>query len=255
MQLYLILFFILLSVGITHILIKKLKTKAGCMGYGYIGLVLICINLLCLTSWSIFTKIITDTYVAATSGTTYTAIVIDTQYNHTNSDNERRYAPIVEFTTENGERIKRKLNHSESEISVGDTYTINYNEETDTLITMGFTMVIALVGSFIFVLIFSVLFYAQIHLVLGKDIGKLKELLSKVGFNFLIPFLMIAFDALLIYALFYGNKVSLLGTIMLLFFIFMLTLAIVGYISKILNKGKPTLRHTGVGRWSGGWDN
>ncbi|WP_169630291.1 hypothetical protein [Flavobacterium sp. ASW18X] len=218
-------------------------------------MVLISINLLFLTSWSIFSQSVANTYVVLTSGTTYKALVIGTEYSHTNGDNERRYAPIVEFTTENGERIKRKLNHSESEISVGDTYTINYNEETDMVITMGFTLVITLVGSFIFVLIFSVLFYAQIHLVLGKDVGVLKELLSKVGFNFLIPFLMIAFDALLIYALFYGNRISLFGIIILLFFILILTLAIVGYISNILNKGRPTLRRTGLGRWSGGWEN
>ena len=81
-----------------------------------------------------------------------------------------------------------------------------------------------------------------------------KTVVSKIGFVFFIPFLMIGFNALLMYGIFFGNSVPGFVTALLVFFSLALTLATWGYFKTIIVKGEPTMRRVGHNRWVGDWE-
>lgn len=83
---------------------------------------------------------------------------------------------------------------------------------------------------------------------------KFYHILKVIGFYFFIPFIMIGFEILLIYGLFYGNEMPLLIKLVLLFFVLVMALAIYGYIKMMYEKGLPKMRKTGPGRWVGDWE-
>lgn len=65
---------------------------------------------------------------------------------------------------------------------------------------------------------------------------------------------MIGFNALLIYGIFYGNDVPVWVTIMLMFFVFMLTLGVMGYLKMIFTKDTPKKKHSGSQKTIGSWE-
>lgn len=145
--------------------------------------------------------------------------------------------------------IHLQLNLSTSNKKNGKTYKVHYDETTDTIITLGFTMIIKTVGAFIFCFVFSFLFIGLLFFILNHPMDNYKNLASLIGFYFFVPFLMIGFDVLLIYSIFYGNSVPFFVTILLLFFISILSLAIVGYIKILLSEGMPKMKRAGPGKW------
>lgn len=250
--------FIAINIYITYLFRKRFNPNSGCMAFGYFGAVIFCINLFCIFSWLFFTSSVEEVFTSFTSGDDYTAKVVSyTTEQHYDSDDGTytdMHTPTVRFVTKEGIEVEKELDFSTSGLEVGDTYEVNYNKENDSVITKGFTMYIKLAGSFIFCFILTFLFVGQIQYIRNKSMDKFYHILQVVGFYFFIPFLMIGFDALLIYALFNGNEIPLAITLVLLFFILVLTLGIYGYIKSMYRKGLPKMRRTGPGRWSGGWE-
>lgn len=232
--------FIFVTILLTYFYTKRLESK-GCITFTYVGIVLFCINFFLIISWSFFITSVKNVYDVALLGDNYTATVVrfieSESYDSDRRMNETMYQPVVEFTTKNGNVLQRKLDFSSSEAIEGKTYRINYNKEKDTVITLGFVLVLKFVAAFIFTLVFTFLFVGAINYVLGKEMDLYYHLLSIVGFYFFIPFLMIGFNLLLIYGAFYGNDLPLFVTGILWFFVFVLTLAIWGYF-KMLQKGE-----------------
>jgi hypothetical protein len=249
--------FLAITILMVYFFVKRLG-KAGCMTYGYMGLIIFCINLFTIFSLFFAYTISNEVYSVLTSGEKYNAVVISyTTETHYDSDDGSSYTmdtPTVRFTTELGETIERELDFSTSDITVGDEYNVNYNAETGSVITLGFTLIMKVVGAFIFSFIFTFLFIGIIMYSLGYDMEGYKTLIAKIGFNFFIPFLMIGFDALLVYGIFYGNDVPVWVTIMLMFFVFMLTLGIMGYLKMIFTKEAPKKKSNSSKRKVGTWE-
>lgn len=233
--------FIVINIIITFFVLKRSK-KIGCIAFGYIGLVLFIINLFTVFSWLSFYSTIEETYGVLTSGKNYTATVINYTskevYNSENRQYRTMYTPIVEFTTFQGDNITRSLDFSTSGLEIGDTYWVNYNTATGKVTTLGFTITIKVVGTFLFCFIFMILFIGEILYLFNLRMDRYFSFLKGAGLYFFLPLIMIGFDALLIYALFYGNAVPLWVSLLLVFFIIMLTLAIMGYFKMMFSKEK-----------------
>ncbi|WP_299105041.1 DUF3592 domain-containing protein [uncultured Winogradskyella sp.] len=249
--------FLAITILMVYFFVKRLG-KAGCMTYGYMGLIIFCINLFTIFSLFFAYTISKEVYSVLTSGEKYNAVVISyTTETHYDSDDGSSYTmdtPTVRFTTDTGETIERELDFSTSDVTVGDEYKVNYNAETGSVITLGFTLIMKVVGAFIFSFIFTFLFIGIIMYSFGYEMEGYKNLIAKIGFNFFIPFLMIGFNALLIYGIFYGNEVPVWVTLMLGFFVFMLTLGILGYIKMMFSKGAPKMKRVSSNRWIGDWE-
>lgn len=140
----------------TILLTKKILArtgKQGCISFGYFGLVIFMILQFAISSWGIFSTKCIATVDGLTNGTLYTATVVDFS-SHTSKDSEDRpitmYTPKVTFTTQSGHMITKNLDFSTSSLEIGDTYKVRYDESTDRLLVLGFTLIITLIGSFIF---------------------------------------------------------------------------------------------------------
>lgn len=249
--------FVILTILLTYFFVKRMDKK-GCVTFAYAGAVIFCINLFAIFSWMFMVSSCQDIYKVISSGKQYTARVISyTAEEHYDSEDRRYYTmykPTVRFNTESGAIITKQLNFSQSSVDVGDTYRINYNSATGAVITLGFIMIIQFVGAFIFCFILTFLVAGIIRYIMGWPMERYYTLISKVGFNFFVPFLMTGFDALLIYAIFYGNDVPGWVTALLVFFVIVLSLAIWGYIKMIFSKGTPVMHRTGPNRWSADWE-
>lgn len=240
--------FVVITLLIIYFFVKRLS-KGGCIAYGYIGLIIFCINLFTVLSLY-FTYITTnDVYAILTSGEKYDAKVVNfTSEQRYKADDGTSYimrTPIVKFTTNQGKEILRELNFSTSGLEIGDRYVVNYNAANDKIITLGFILIIEVVASFIFCFLFTFLFIGILMYSLGYSTAGYKELISKIGLKFFVPFLMIGFNALLIYGVFYGNEVPLWATVVLIFFSVMLGLGTIGYIKMVFFKGKPKINRVG----------
>ncbi|PKH51639.1 hypothetical protein CXF68_13525 [Tenacibaculum sp. Bg11-29] len=225
----------------------------GCISFGYIGLLILSINAFTIFSWLFMCNSLKDIYTVSVSENKYYAEVVSTtseeHYNDESGEYQTMYTPTVKFTTNTGSLIHKELNFSTSNKKIGKTYKVHYDETNDTIITLGFTMIIKTVGAFIFCFVFSFLFIGLLFFILNHPMDNYKNLASLIGFYFFVPFLMIGFDSLLIYSIFYGNSVPFFVIILLLFFISILSLAIVGYIKMLLSEGMPKMKRAGPGKW------
>lgn len=248
--------FVVINLLITFLFLKRLNKK-GCITFGYIGLIILSINSLAIVSWMFFYGSVNDVYNISTSGKSYEATVVnyitEKRYDSDKRQHYYMHQPIVSFTAKNGEIITKELDFSSSDIEIGNTYRVNYNEENDTIITLGFILILKLTASFIFCLILTFLSAGIIKYILKHSMEGFYSLLSTVGFYFLIPFLMLGFTALLIYGIFYGNEVPWFITALLTFFALIMCLSTVGYLKMIFTKGKPKMKKVAPGRWTGDW--
>ena len=253
-----LLFGLAVSLVLTFFIIKRMG-KSGCMTYGYVALLIVSINSMAVGSMFFMYSASHDIYSVITSGENYTSTVISfTSEEHHDSDDGSSYTmytPTVRFITQNNKVVVRELEFSTSRMNVGNTYKVNYNKETDKVITLGFNLAIKFIGAFIFFFIFSFLFVGVIMYAFNRDMKAYTALVSKIGFYFFIPFLMIGFNLLLIYGIFFGNTVPFWVTLLLIFFVFMLTLATFGYLKMMFLKGEPKLKQVGASKWVGDWKN
>jgi len=253
-----LLFGLAVSLVLTYFILKRMG-KSGCMTFGYVALIIVCINSFAIGSMFFMYSTVNDIYSVITSGENYTSTVISfTSEEHHDSDDGSSYmmyTPTVRFITQNNKTVVRELDFSTSSMDIGDSYKVNYNTETNKVIVLGFTLVIKFIGAFIFFFVFSFLFVGVFLYAFNRDMKAYGSLISAIGFYFFIPFLMIGFNLLLIYGTFFGNTVPFWVTLLLLFFSVMLTLATFGYLKMMFLKGEPKLKQVGASKWVGDWKN
>ena len=237
---------ILFSLWITQKIAKRKNTKLGCIGFGYIALVVFCISMFAV----FLTSIILDLTIKKTdmliNSKSYTAQVIDFQEEqHIDSEgySTTSHYPILKFTTEDGKILIRTSN--EADIShkrlIGETRTVYYYEKEDLFTTIGAMTFISIIGLGVMCLVFVTLFVGIVIYGVGLPMKKYLRICSNIGFRFLVPLLMIAFDALLIYAFFHGNtSQAWFVKPILVLFIIGLSFGIWGYLNMIIQKGMPT---------------
>lgn len=238
--------------------VRRIGT-GGCIAYGYIGLIVFCIFTFCITSWAFLAGTTVQTISGLTTGQRYEAIVKDyikeERYDSDQQGHYTMYTPIVQFRTTSGEEVVKQLGFSTSEIRIGDPYTVMYSERTGQILTLGFPLVLTFVASLLFCIIFTTLTVGVTLFARGQPMERYWKLVRIIGFYGLIPFMMISFDALLIYAMFYGNEQPGWVYALLLFFILVLTLGIWGYLKMLLQQGMPQMKRVSATRWTGGWSN
>lgn len=165
------------------------------------------------------------------------------------------YTPIVKFRTSSGKEVVKQLGFSTSDIRIGDHYTILYSERTGQVVSLGFTLVLSFVASLLFCIIFTTLTIGVVLFARGQHMDRYWQIVRIIGFYGLIPFIMISFDVLLIYAMFYGNDQPGWVYALLLFFVLVLTLGIWGYLKMLRQQGIPRMRRVSATKWVGGWHN
>jgi len=194
-----------------------------------------------------------DLHSISTSGENYDSIVVDqTALERKTDDDGRVYytsSPIVEFTTVNGTVIKDTLDFSTSNVENGETYRVNYNVETGKIITLGFNLYMRLGAGILFFVVLSLLSFGMIFYALGMKMTSFSDLAGKIAFRFVLPFIMLGFTALLIYAFFDNDDMPMWVAGMLIFFITVMVFAtyaiIKGIFSRIGNKmlqTEPSMR-------------
>lgn len=230
---------------ISYFYIKR-TGASGCLTKGYVGLVVLCINVVGLISLMFLFSSIKDVFDVVTSGQNYTASVISfTEKDHYDSETKTSstmYTPTVRFTTNDEVVVERELSFSTSNLQIEDTYRINYDEKEDRVITLGFVLVIQFVGSFIFSFVLIFVFSGLVLYAFGGKMKGYYSLLQKVGFYFFFPLILIGFNALLIYGFFYSNDVPVFVSGILIFFIIVMTLATIGYLKMLISEGAPKMK-------------
>ncbi|WP_458627699.1 hypothetical protein [Winogradskyella sp. PC D3.3] len=251
-----LLFGVLVSLVLTYFFVKRLG-KSGCMTFGYIGLVILSVNSLAIGSLFFMYSAGSDVYAVLTSGENYTSTVVSftSEVHHDSDDGSSymMYTPTVRFVTHDNELIQRELDFSASEMQIGDVYRVNYDKASDKVITLGFNLVIKFIGAFIFCIMFSFLCVGIVMYAFNFDMTGYKDTIAKVGLYFFIPFLMIGFNVLLIYGIFFGNTVPSWVTLLLVFFSVMLGLGTLGYFKMMFSNEEPKMKTIVSTKWHSDW--
>jgi hypothetical protein len=229
------------------------------MSFGYIFLIIYCISICTIgITWAIsdyaFKKI--DLLTHAKS---YSAQVVDFDKKET-EDSEgttTSYYPILRFTTETGETVTMPSDEAEMshELNIGERRTVYYYAEKGKLTTIGAMTYVSIIGLLIMFLCLETVFVGILMYSFGCKMDKFYHFVRIAGMNFFAPFLMIAFDVLLIYAFFYGDTSG--GWFikpLLIVFILGVTFGIWGYITIIRQKGAPKFKQISPTQWVGDWE-
>ena len=238
--------FLIVNVIITVLFVKRFGDRNGILTYGYVGLITFFVNSFFWASILLFFNSITDIYDAITADENYNATVIqvdsEREYNSDDGTYETMYTPTIRFRRNNMEVISKRLNFSSTSIEVGDTYRVSYIEKTDTVVVKGGFLVLKTLGSFIFCFIFSFIFAGEIRYIFNKEMSSYYDILRKAATYFFIPLIMIGFNIMLIYALFDGKNDGVFVSLILIFFILVLTLSIVGYFKMLITKEESKIK-------------
>lgn len=236
---YIFLALLIFSIWATVSFIRRTKVKAGCVTGGYVFGVIFLITLFTAGITVALSSYVYRRASVALSGEKYVATIVD--YGHTESQNSNGKSkgntyPVVSFATETGDSVT--LTTSEPYLSdrlpeIGSPYELYYDASSGKHSSFGANAAMALFGMLFMLMILVAVFIFIVKFALGQDMKRYWSLVRKGGIAVLIPMIMIAFDALLIYVFFYGNEVPGWVSGFLLFFIIMLTLGILGYIKKI----------------------
>lgn len=232
--------------------------KTGCLVFGYTTLVAFLISCFALFLTYFLSNSFLESIDTYRNGEKCIATIESySSYISKDSDGKRTtmYTPTYNIQTNDGiiHLVKDSVS-SGKEPKVGDTLELYYNEATGKIFSWRASTFIMFIGVFFMWFILAFAFVGFIMYTLGFSLDKYYKILQKIGMTFLVPALMIAFEALLIYALFYGNKVPLAITIILGFFILVLGLGIIGHIKNIIKRGLPKWERTSPTSWSAGWD-
>ncbi|MFI8604074.1 hypothetical protein ACIGCP_06420 [Cellulophaga baltica] len=240
---------------ITYCFVKRLSPEKGWFTYFYSGLILLFINFIFLFFSNFFLITVQNTFKSLVAGENYTARVINITIDETTYNSKGdSYIPTIRFTTIEGNSLERKLEISLSEIQVGDKLMINYHQRTDVVIIKEKFFTSKLLKSFLFFLVFIFFIIGQLLFAFNRDMTWYFNGVKVVVFYFLIPLIMIAFDALLVNGLFQGGNISALSILIIMFFIFVLSVSILGYFKVLLSRGTPKIKQVGPNKWVGDWE-
>lgn len=229
------------------------KGGLGCLGFGYVFLV---VTILMVFAISLTVGVGGSLYKSTKlwmNGQRYQAKVISfSSYESYDSDagtTTTMFTPTVEFMTSSGHSIQHTLSYSSSsKPNIGDQVTVYYDEVSQKTMSLGFGALALFFGALMMMVIFVFAFWGVLLYAMNYDMAYYIKVVQYLGLTFLIPLLMILFDGLLVYALFYGNEVPWFVSGIIVFFILMLTLGIWGYI-KMIRTNDMVWKKTGPGSW------
>jgi len=246
------------SIWLTRKVLKRTKA-AGCVSFGFVFLVIVCVLQLCIGAWGLLISTSAEAVQTYRSGTAYTAYVISTttheSYDSEHNTNTLMHTPTVAFVLSDGDTIIKPLNFSAPDISIGDTYQVMYSAQNDAVITWGYTLIFSLAGSSIFAVLLSIFVVGIFLFASQRPMSRFWNTIKKVIFYFIIPSVMLGFEALLFWFLLYHSGAWNSELITIGCFTLVLGLAIVAYFKKLIQKGVPKMQQKGIGKWVGDWDN
>lgn len=238
---------------------KRLKqskgTSLGCIGFGYVFLVVGCITTFALTGLLVLGDTIYDKTRTFTKGDKYEAVYYDyTSYESYDSESGRTstmYTPIIRFTTAKGQLMEKTLNYSSSSKPIiGNKVTVYFDADRSDIAILSFGIIAMTLGVIFFFSIIIFLFIGVTMYAMGHSMKRYKQIAAYVGINMLVPLLMVLFDGLLIYVLFDGEEKPIWVNLVVGFFALVMTLSIWGYIKSVVSKEIKWVK-TGVGTWRG----
>ncbi|EHO15117.1 DUF3592 domain-containing protein [Myroides odoratimimus] len=244
---------ILYTIWLTYKIIKRSSrngTKTGCLGIGYIYLIVASISSLAIGGTVALTMMIITKTQTVYKGDKYEARVVSyTSYESRNSDDNgytTMYTPTVHFTTRGGEVVEYELDYSSSGMpTVGDQHTVYYDETNEHVTTFGLGTVALILAFGVMIVILVYLFVGMVIYAMNWSMDRYKEIGAFLGLAIVLPLIMILFDGAMIWALFDGKDKPLWVNIILVFFSLVLTLAIWGYLKNIYGDG---LKNMGMNR-------
>lgn len=247
---------IVFSIWVTTRIKRRMEMKAGCLSFGYIALIVFSIGIFAISAPAILISYIGLNLHTFANGERYTAIVKD-YTSEVREDSEgdltTYYCAQLVFVTDAGEKITKEDSSTIGEPQIGAKYTVYYNASNDKMFVWSAVFPIMVCGLLIMCSVFLVVFYGIMRYALGFDMKGFWKFLRNFGSVFFIPFIMIGFDALLIYALFHKTH-PLWVYALLIFFILVLTLASLGYIKMTIKKGSLKWKAEPDASWSGNWE-
>ncbi len=238
---------------------KRLKqskgTSLGCIGFGYVFLVVGCITTFALTGLLVLGDTIYDKTRTFTKGDKYEAVYYDyTSYESYDSESGRTstmYTPIIRFTTAKGQLMEKTLNYSSSSKPIiGNKVTVYFDADRSDIAILSFGIIAMTLGVIFFFSIIIFLFIGVTMYAMGHSMKRYKQIAAYVGINMLVPLLMVLFDGLLIYVLFDGEEKPIWVNLVVGFFALVMTLSIWAYIKSVVGKEIKWVK-TGVGTWRG----
>ncbi len=232
---------------------KNGKGTLGCLGFGYVFLVVTILVVLTSSITMAMASSLYKTTQLLINGERYTAQVVSySSYESHDADagtTTTMFTPTVEFFTTSGELVVHTLSYSSSnQPTIGDTLIVYYSELTGDSVSLGFTTFALFFGALIMMIVLVFAFWGVLLYAMNYKMDYYLRVVKYIGVYFFIPLVMILFDCLLIYAFFYGNEVPLFATGLLVFFILILTLGIWGYIKMILTHDMVWIQ-TGPRSW------
>lgn len=230
------------------------RKQLGCLGGAYIFLVVGCITILSVLFSSILISKAIDSVSILARGQKANATVVS--YFEYYSEGKLMYNSTYKVVTESGKNFKIDSNYGTGKQPVvGETLSVYVDEETQEIIESSAITIVMVVGSLLLVALLLFGFVGIVRYAFGFSMKSYYKAVQVIGTKVFIPAMMIAFEGLLIYALFYGNDGPAITKVILVFFIVMLSLGIVGYIKQFyFSKGKMVWVKNGAGSWSGYWD-
>lgn len=231
------------------------KGNLGCLGFGYVFLVITILMTFALSiTWGIGSSIY-KTITIVSNGQRYEAKITSfSSYESYDSDTGNyttMYTPTVSFVTSSDEKVTHTLSYaSSSRPDIGNSMVVYYNPILKDSVSFGFGTWALFIGALIMATVFLFAFWGVLLYAMNYKMDKYFTKLKFIGIHFFIPFIMILFDGLLLYALLYGNEVPIYVSGILVFFILVLTLGIWGYI-KMIRSSDIVWTKTGPGKWGG----
>lgn len=269
---FILVFFLVLSVVITHLSVKRMNRKSnseksGCLTYVYAYLLVAAILGIGITSF-IFAG---DTLVDLSKGIgldSYEAKVINYEMHisekpDNNPDGKTRYrdvlmkTPTVEFITKTNDTIVKELDFSSEKLR--ESYTVKYNEKTGEVIVWGFVFVLKLAVSILFSFIFGGLIIGLFIYISNGNIKKYINKFISITLQFFIPFLIVGLEALLIYGFFQmESSAPFWVKALLIFFIMALAAVILGFAyafwQKIRKRYTTNIKHNHLKKQDNNYD-
>lgn len=244
---------ILVTIFLSYTVIRRMKQDSsrkgenvGCFTGAYISLVIGSLSLLFFP----FTAILIETTAAYIEYPRYESIVVDVEsgweeQSYTDSDGRTRsedvlmHTAIIEFTDNNGEKIRMPNSFSSGEKpNIEDTIIVSYKDGK--LLEFSFSAIGLFIGLAFMLLIMGFCLLLIFNFGAGKSNKNLFKTAQSFGIYFVAPASMLLMFILLAYVVvqyFLGYKEDMPGFVvgLLIFFCSILLLAFIGYLKMVFS--------------------
>ena len=231
----------------------KRANKPGCLSFFTTIVIMFALNVCLLFSLMLVYSSVKEMHQITILNEKYTATVIS-YTSETEDDSNGNfyvvYKPLVQFKTNTGNIVQKELDFQKSRIKIGDTYTVYYDVKNDEELKFPTELVGIIIGNLLFCSLLVFIFIGVLKYTLGYRMKRFK----KLAFKIIVPVLLIGFNLMLIYGIFYGNPVPRFVTTILVFFVIGLALGTWGYFIMIAKKGIPKMEKVGHNKWVSKWD-